>query len=82
MGNRIALNSLFFFIHNRETPQIQQNSDTSTGFRMPRKMKLGEKESFSNSTKLRYIYWIQNAKKDETRRKRIIDVVKKATQEN
>jgi uncharacterized protein YdeI (YjbR/CyaY-like superfamily) len=36
----------------------------------------------SNSTKFRYIYWIKSAKKDETRRKRIIDVVKKATQEN
>lgn len=33
---------------------------------------------FSNSTKFQYIYWVTNAKKDETRRKRIIDVVKKA----
>ena len=36
--------------------------------------------SFSNSTKLQYIYWIKNAKKDETRQKRIINVVKKAIQ--
>jgi uncharacterized protein YdeI (YjbR/CyaY-like superfamily) len=36
----------------------------------------------SNSTKFQYIYWIKSAKKDETRRKRIIHVVKKATQKN
>lgn len=35
---------------------------------------------FSNSTKLRYVYWIESAKKDDTRRKRIVDVVKKAKQ--
>ena len=35
---------------------------------------------FSNSTKLQYIYWIENAKKDETRQKRIINVVTKAIQ--
>ena len=34
--------------------------------------------SFSNSTKLQYIYWINNAKKDETRQKRIIKLVKKS----
>ena len=37
-------------------------------------------EKFSNSTKLQYIYWVNSAKKDETRRKRIIAVVKKASQ--
>jgi len=37
-------------------------------------------KEFSNSTKFQYIYWVENAKKDETRRKRIIDVVKKASQ--
>ena len=33
---------------------------------------------FSNSTRLQYIYWVTTAKKDETRRKRIVEVVKKA----
>lgn len=33
---------------------------------------------FSNSTRLQYIYWVTSAKKDETRRKRIVEVVKKA----
>jgi len=33
---------------------------------------------FSNSTKLQYVYWINDAKKDETRRKRIASVVLKA----
>ena len=37
---------------------------------------------FSNSTKLRYIYWIESAKKDDTRRKRIVDVVEKAKQKS
>jgi len=37
-------------------------------------------KTFSNSTKLQYIYWIINTKKDETRRKRINAVVKKASQ--
>ena len=37
-------------------------------------------KKYSNSTKFQYIYWIKSAKKDETRRKRIIDVVKKAAQ--
>ena len=37
-------------------------------------------KNFSNSTKLQYIYWVKSAKKDETRRKRIIEVVKKAKQ--
>ncbi len=35
-------------------------------------------KKFSNSTRFQYIYWVKSAKKDETRRKRIIDVVKKA----
>ena len=35
---------------------------------------------FSNSTKLRYIYWVESARNNETRRKRIIEVVKKASQ--
>lgn len=50
---------------------------------------LKEKESagmkfneFSNSTKLRYIYWVESARNNETRRKRIIEVVKKASQKN
>jgi len=33
---------------------------------------------FSNSTKLQYVFWVNNAKKDETRRKRIARVVLKA----
>lgn len=36
--------------------------------------------NFSNSVKLQYIYWINNAKKDETRQKRIKEIVKKASQ--
>jgi uncharacterized protein YdeI (YjbR/CyaY-like superfamily) len=36
--------------------------------------------NFSNSVKIQYIYWINDAKKDETRQKRIIEVVKKASQ--
>ena len=35
---------------------------------------------FSNSTKLRYIYWVESARNNETRKKRIIEVVKKASQ--
>ena len=35
---------------------------------------------FSNSTKLQYVYWVNNAKKDETRQKRISAVVEKARQ--
>ena len=37
-------------------------------------------KKFSNSTKLQYVYWVNSAKKDETRRKRIIAVVEKARQ--
>ena len=37
-------------------------------------------KEFSNSTKFQYIYWVKSAKKDETRRKRIVAVVKKAEQ--
>lgn len=33
---------------------------------------------FSNSIKVQYIYWVMSAKKDETRQKRILEVVKKA----
>jgi len=33
---------------------------------------------FSCSTKLQYVHWIINSKKDETRQKRITEVVKKA----
>jgi len=39
-------------------------------------------KSYSNSTKLQFIYWVNNAKKDETRRKRITNVVMKAGQLN
>jgi uncharacterized protein YdeI (YjbR/CyaY-like superfamily) len=35
---------------------------------------------FSNSTKLQYVYWVTNAKKEKTRQKRILEVVKKANQ--
>ena len=35
-------------------------------------------KEFSNSTKFQYIYWVDSAKKDETRRKRVVDVVEKA----
>jgi len=34
---------------------------------------------FSNSTKLQYVYWVNNSKKDETRRKRIAYVTAKAS---
>ena len=34
---------------------------------------------FSNSKRLQFIYWVNSAKKDETRQKRIINVVKKST---
>jgi uncharacterized protein YdeI (YjbR/CyaY-like superfamily) len=37
-------------------------------------------KKFSNSTKFQYIHWVKSAKKDETRRKRILDVVKRAAQ--
>ncbi len=37
-------------------------------------------KNFSNSTKFQYIYWVESAKRDETRRKRIINVVKKAAE--
>ncbi len=37
-------------------------------------------KKFSNSTKFQYIYWVESAKRDDTRRKRIIDVVKRAAQ--
>ena len=36
--------------------------------------------NFSNSTKLRYIYWINDAKKEETRQKRINQLLKTASQ--
>ncbi|MFC1486552.1 YdeI family protein [Thermoproteota archaeon] len=36
--------------------------------------------NFSNSTRIQYIYWINSAKKVETRQKRINEVVKKASQ--
>jgi uncharacterized protein YdeI (YjbR/CyaY-like superfamily) len=39
-------------------------------------------KSYSNSTKFQYIYWVNNARKDETRRKRIAKVVMKAGQLN
>jgi uncharacterized protein YdeI (YjbR/CyaY-like superfamily) len=35
---------------------------------------------FSNSARLQYVYWVESAKKDETRQKRIVAVVKKAAQ--
>ena len=34
---------------------------------------------FSNSKRLQFIYWVNSAKKDETRQKRIVNVVKKST---
>jgi uncharacterized protein YdeI (YjbR/CyaY-like superfamily) len=37
-------------------------------------------KKFSNSTKLQYIYWINSAKKDATMHKRMIELVKKASQ--
>jgi uncharacterized protein YdeI (YjbR/CyaY-like superfamily) len=37
-------------------------------------------KKFSNSTKLQYIYWVNSAKKVETRQRRINDIVRKATQ--
>ena len=35
-------------------------------------------QEFSNSTKLQYVYWVNSAKKDETRQKRISAIVEKA----
>ena len=43
------------------------------------KLALKNFNKFSNSTKLQYIYWIENAKKDYIQQKRIINVVKKGT---
>jgi len=37
-------------------------------------------EEFPNSTKIQYVYWVNSAKKDETRQKRIKAVVEKARQ--
>ena len=37
-------------------------------------------KNFSNSTKVRYIYWINDAKKEETRQKRINQLLKTASQ--
>lgn len=37
-------------------------------------------KKFLNSTKFQYIYWVESAKSDKTRRKRIIEVSKKAAQ--
>jgi uncharacterized protein YdeI (YjbR/CyaY-like superfamily) len=37
-------------------------------------------KKLSNSRKLQYIYWIKSAKRDETKEKRIIEVVKRAAQ--
>lgn len=34
--------------------------------------------SFSNSSQFQYIFWINNAKLEETRKKRIVEVVKRA----
>lgn len=39
-------------------------------------------KEFSNSTKLRYIYWVNTAKKEETRQRRIRAVVKKTCQKS
>lgn len=36
-------------------------------------------KEFSNSTKFQYIHWVKSARKEETRRKRISDVVEKAS---
>ena len=35
---------------------------------------------FSNSVKFQYVYWVKAAKKEETRRRRVVDVVKMAAQ--
>ena len=40
----------------------------------------GNFKKLSNSAKFQYIHWVENAKKDETRRKRIAIVVERATQ--
>lgn len=37
-------------------------------------------QTFPNSTKLMYIYWIQSSKKPETRAKRIMQIVEKAAE--
>lgn len=48
---------------------LKQNSEAWSNFKV-----------FSNSAKLRYVYWIENAKQEETRRRRIAEVIKKAAQ--
>ncbi len=35
---------------------------------------------FSNSTKFQYVHWVTSAKKEDTRQRRIVKVVKKATE--
>ena len=35
-------------------------------------------EAFSNSVKLMYVYWVESAKREETRARRITEVVRKA----
>ena len=37
-------------------------------------------QEFSNSTELQYVYWVNSAKKEVTRQKRINCIVKKARQ--
>ena len=37
-------------------------------------------DAFSNSAKLMYVYWVESAKRDETRARRIAEVVDKAAQ--
>jgi len=41
---------------------------------------LGNFEGFSNSVKLMYVYWVESAKREETRVKRISEVVRRAAQ--
>jgi uncharacterized protein YdeI (YjbR/CyaY-like superfamily) len=49
---------------------------------MENKLALKKFKNFPNSIQMRYIYWVNNAKKDVTRHKRIRQVVSKASQNN
>ena len=49
---------------------------------MQKKLAWKNFNNFSNSTKLQYIYWINDAKKEETRQKRINEILKRASQKS
>jgi uncharacterized protein YdeI (YjbR/CyaY-like superfamily) len=63
----------------RTAPAIPEDLEKALRGNEPAWMNFKE---FSNSTKLRYIYWVNTAKKEETRQRRINAVVKKTNQKN